>query len=233
MRTMKAAAQALGVDGNTLREWIRDAGAADRLERDPVDARLRYVPDELLSELAAAHRRRLVYGLVQASPDPAEASSDGAGLAAEVAALRRRVESLERAMLNRAPALPSAKSDGRNGASGYLDVRPPKAPESPPTRTYTPRQRPWQPGDVLPDPFANLSDRGRWLELHGIPLDTSRNTSGHWGACPMGPPAAILAWVIAFQAANWRTKARGRELHRCTADPLCPCRELLPASLPA
>lgn len=113
MLTIKEAARALGIDGNTLRDWIDKAEARARLEHDAVDKRLVYVPDDLLAQLAEAHKR----SLVQQTPD----------LAVEVAELRRRVEALER---KAARGSLSAKSDGAQAAHPPSDSAPAKAPES-------------------------------------------------------------------------------------------------------
>lgn len=153
MRTVKEAAAALGIDGNTLRDWIRKAGAGDRLDRDPVDARLVYVPDDLIEQLAAAHKRRLVYN----APD----------LASEVADLRRRVEALER---KAALGSLSAKSERANEKYPPSDDASPQAPESAHTRAS---RGSLSAGGDIPDGWIHAVTFAKAIGVH-------QNTFDNW-----------------------------------------------------
>lgn len=152
MRTVREAAAALGIDGNTLRDWIKKAGAGDRLERDPVDARLVYVPDDILAQLAEAHKRPLVQQ------------------SADLAAILRRLDAVEAAL-----AALSAKSERANRRYPPLDVPGSEAPES------AHRRAPRGTADASPDPaVSSIADGWIRAATFAKTIGVHENTFTNW-----------------------------------------------------
>jgi excisionase family DNA binding protein len=76
--------------------------------------------------------------------------------------------------------------------------------------------------------WSNYTDGARWLERHGVPMNTARQWTDWRGVIPLERSAMLRDAISRYDPTNWRITWR---LHRCTvAD--CPCHELLPQTEP-
>lgn len=220
MRTMTQTARLLGVDDKTLARWLRDAGEYDQLERDPVDRRLRYVPDPIIQRIATAHRRAL--------PPEWEAGTAGAlvtaggpvaalvSLQRQITALTARLDALERRGVSvpRPDAQPYTSASESPYSASLVQHRVPHAA----------RVRITGPAG---SPFTTRADAARWLLRHGINSPGTPKSWPGWEDVRLTPDAVLrLAKRLQDEAdaeGNWR---RSWRLSRCD-DASCVCRELL------
>jgi hypothetical protein len=204
-----------------VREWIKQgklrAEPAGPRKREPgkvgpsawaIDVdELAMVPGvtinrERLAELEAGQKR---------SPSGVLARLDR--LEADVQMLRTRLRTLETLQTTTTTAM--APQRAQDGPGSPVD---PVGVESyvPPAFSLTYR------APAAPATFRTHTDASRWLDRHGVPINTSKGWPS-WRQVQLEPRAVLQDALSRYDPANWRISWR---LHQCD-DVLCVCRELL------
>jgi hypothetical protein len=155
--------------------------------------------------------------LVQRDAQTAEQlSAKVARLEAELQTLRARVRTLEALQTATTTTTTIAPVDALAGRGSPVD---PVGVESyvPPAFSlkYT--------SPAASATFRTHTDASRWLDRHGVPINTSKGWPG-WRQVVLEPRAVLQDALSRFDPENWRISWR---LHQCD-DVLCVCRELLP-----
>lgn len=198
------------VDPQRLAELAAQAGRAP----ETIAARMAGLERELASLRADLRELRgRVRALEGRSPAPTSTPETGG---------EGEIGTIYRPETPRPPDGPYSASGGVLGASGLLGL----APEARGIESMTPvTPRPvafLDRGSGAPEELKTKTDAARWLDRHGVPLNTAKG----WEDLAAGMTSrAALQVAIARKRGPEPWKAKW-PLHRCD-DPLCVCHELL------
>lgn len=127
MLSVKQACVRLGCDRKTLHKWLRKAGYdANIWETDDLDARLRYLPDDVVGRLAEIHAREA----------NASQEAQSRNLEARIAALEAAIEHARaHARSHFSENVPLTRSGGGSDSMNLTDLPPhPRRPVGPVAR---------------------------------------------------------------------------------------------------
>ncbi len=202
--TREAALQ-LGMDANTLRKYARIVGVTPALVS--YDGKVRaYSADDLrlIRERYANDTRKRHHPARQFLTPSSSPSADAyADLQRTISELVARLAHLE---ANPPPAV-------------RVPVPVPAQPVAPLSVRPTPLVR-----QVSGD-WRTYTDAARWLQDHGVSMNTARAWLNWRDVVPLERSAMLRDALARLDAGDFRVPWR---LSRCD-DPLCPCRDLLPA----